>query len=179
MLNSDKALLLVVDVQGRLAQLVHARETLFANLGKIIRGSRVLGIPILWTEQNPDGLGRTIPEVAELLAGINPITKMSFSCCREEHFVRALEATRRSQVLIAGIEAHVCVYQTALGLIESGYEVEVVADAVSSRRAENREIALAKMRDAGAGLTSTETVLFELLKTAEHEKFRDILKIVK
>ena len=132
MMKSEKTALIVVDVQGKLAQLMYGKQALFENLRKIIQGIQALGIPILWAEQKPEGLGPTIPEVAELLTGIAPIGKSSFSCCRSERFLQALKAVNRAQLLIAGIEAHVCVYQTAMDLVDLGYEVEVVTDAVSS-----------------------------------------------
>lgn len=179
MLKSEKTALIVVDVQGKLAQLMHGKQALFENLQKIIKGMKVMGIPILWVEQNPEGLGPTIPEVSELLTGINPISKSSFSSCKNEHFIQALKAANRNQILIAGIEAHICVYQTAMNLVESGYEVEVVTDAVSSRTIENKTLALQKMNSAGVALTSTEMALFELLEVAEGEHFKEILKIVK
>jgi len=138
-----------------------------------------LGIPILWTEQNPEGLGPTIPEVANLLSGIKSVSKLSFSCCGNERFMEALRALNRNQVLLAGIEAHVCIYQTAVDLVNLGYEVQVVVDAVSSRTKENKLIGLERIREVGVSLTSTESVLFELLKVAKGSKFREILKVVK
>ena len=179
MLKMENVALLLVDIQGNLAHSMHGKELLFKNVQKLIKGIQVLGIPILWIEQNPQGLGPTIPEIADLLSNIQPISKMSFSCCQNDRFMQALKALNRKQVLIAGIEAHVCVYQTAVDLVDLGYEVQVVTDAVSSRNMENKEIGLQKMRDSGVSLTSVETALFELLKVAEGEQFRDILKIVK
>ena len=179
MLKSENTALIVVDVQGQLAQLMHEKQALFENLQKIIKGVQIMGIPILWVEQNPEGLGATIPEVAELLAGINPISKSSFSSCKNERFLQALNAANRNQILIVGIEAHICVYQTAVGLVKLGYEVEVVTDAVSSRTKENKDVALQKMSNADVALTSTEMALFELLEVAEGEHFKEILKIVK
>ena len=179
MLKIESASLLIIDIQGNLAHSMCEKELLFKNVQKLIKGIQVLGIPILWVEQNPQGLGPTIPEIANILSNIQPISKMSFSSCGNERFVQALKALNRKQVLIAGIEAHVCVYQTAADLVDLGYEVQVVADAVSSRNIENKEIGLQKMRDSGVSLTSVETALFELLKVAEGEQFRDILKIVK
>jgi nicotinamidase-related amidase len=175
----DKAILIIVDIQGKLAHLMYEKKALFENLQKVIKGARILKIPILWVEQNPKGLGPTIPEIANLLSDIRPISKLSFSCCRNNFFVQALKDSNRGQVLIAGIETHVCVYQTAVDLMDLGYEVQVVADAVSSRTVENKKIGLQKIRDAGVSLTSTETALFELLKVAEGEQFKKILKIVK
>ena len=179
MLKMENITLLIVDIQGNLAHLMHEKELLFRNVQKLIKGIQVLEIPILWVEQNPQGLGPTIPEIADILSNIQPISKMSFSSCRNDRFVRALKALNRKQVLIVGIEAHVCVYQTAADLVDLGYEVQVVTDAVSSRNVRNKEIGLQKMRDSGASLTSVETVLFELLKVAGGERFKKILKIVK
>jgi len=179
MLTVENIALLIIDVQGKLAQLMQGKEVLFENLQRMIKGAQILGIPIIWTEQNPRGLGPTIPEVAPLLSNSQPIHKLSFSCCGNEDFMRELRALNRKQILITGIETHICVYQTAMDLINLGYEVEVVADAVSSRTVENKQIGLEKVRDGGGKLTSTETALFELLKVAEGEKFKEILQIMK
>ncbi|MFH0725430.1 MAG: hydrolase [Pseudomonadota bacterium] len=179
MLTPDKTGLVVIDVQGKLAQVMHNREFLFENLKKLIKGVRVLKIPILWLEQNPAGLGPTLPEIAGLMPDITPISKMSFSACGNPAFMQSLEAADRAQLLLVGIEAHICVYQTAIDLLKRSYEVQVVADAVSSRTVENREVALMKMRDSGVGLTSVEMALFELLGVAEGRQFKEIAKIVK
>jgi len=180
MLTVDNTALLIIDVQGKLAQLMHQKEKLFANLEKIIKGAQVLELPLIWTEQVPEKLGPTSPELAELLIrSAQPISKASFSCCGVEPFVSALAQTKRRQVLVTGIETHICVYQTSVDLLAQGYEVQVVADAVSSRTAENRQLGLDRMHSAGAVLTSTEMALFELLRVAEGDKFRQISKIVK
>ncbi|VTR67410.1 Isochorismatase hydrolase [Desulfosarcina cetonica] len=179
MLQPTTTVLLLIDIQGKLAQLMHAKARLFDNLQKLVRGIRVLDIPVLWVEQNPAGLGPTIDEVATLLPDLEPIPKMSFSACGNENFVAALKDAARHQVLVAGIETHICVYQTAVDLIEMGYEAHVVADAVSSRTPENKNIGLEKMKAAGALPTSVETALFELLGVAQGEAFKAISKIVK
>ncbi len=179
MLKIESTTLVIVDIQGHLAHLMHGKERLFKNVQKLIKGIQILGIPILWVEQNPQGLGPTIPEIADILSSIQPISKMSFSSCRNDGFLQSLNALNRKQVLIAGIEAHVCVYQTAADLVNIGYEVQVVTDAVSSRSVENKDIGLQRMKDSGVSLTSVETALFELLKVAEGEQFKEILKIVK
>ncbi|MCX5800149.1 MAG: hydrolase [Candidatus Eisenbacteria bacterium] len=179
MLKTETTVLVIIDVQGKLAHLMHRKEELFENLQKIIKGARILGIPILWLEQNPEGLGPTIPELAALLDDVGPISKFSFSCCGDDRFVTALNSLNRKQVLLAGIETHICVYQTATDLVASGYEVQIVSDAVSSRTKENRKIGLERIKEIGAGLTGTETALFELLRTAKAEKFKEIAKIVK
>jgi nicotinamidase-related amidase len=177
MLSRENTFLIVVDIQGNLARVMDDKAFLIENNQKLIRGMHVLGIPVLVTEQNP--LGATIPEIADLLPGIRAITKDSFSCCADEKFMSALRVLNRRQILMTGIEAHVCVYQTAMDLIAMGYEVHVAADAVSSRTARNREIGIRKLIAAGAVLTSAEMALFELLKTATDLKAKDLFKIIK
>jgi nicotinamidase-related amidase len=179
MLNIENAILTIIDIQGKLAHAMYEKELLFKNVQKLIKGMQVLGIPIIWMEQNPKGLGPTIPEIADLLSGNQPISKMSFSGCRNDRFLQELKTLNRKQVLISGIETHICVYQTAADLLDLGYEVQVVTDAVSSRTIEDKKIGLEKMKDSGVIMTSVETALFELLKVAEGEQFKDILKIVK
>lgn len=179
MLQPDDAALIVIDVQGKLATLMHEKETLFQNLTRLIRGAQLLEIPIVLTEQYPQGLGETAPEIKSLLPDVQPITKMSFSCYGAEAFVDALEELNREQLLVAGIESHICVYQTVADLLDEGYDVEVVADAVSSRTAENRQLGLSRMSELGASLTSTEMALFELLRVAGTPTFKEISKLVK
>lgn len=178
MLTTENTALIVIDFQGKLAQLMHNRESLFHAAASMIQGIKALNIPMLVTEQNPDRIGPTIPEIAPLLEE-PPIPKLSFSCCEEDVFMDRLKAMNRGQILITGIETHICVYQTAADLTSLGYEVQVVADAVSSRTEENRNIGLNRIQHVGASLTSVETVLFELLGTAANDTFKDILKIIK
>ncbi len=179
MLKKEDTVLVVVDVQGKLAQLMYEREKLYKNLQKLIQSAKILDLQIIWMEQYPKGLGPTIPEIADLLPELRPIPKISFSCCGEGHFMASLNATNRNQILISGIETHVCVHQTALDLIRLGFEVQIVSDAVSSRTKENKEIGLQKMAVAGAILTSVEMALFELLRVAGNTEFKEISKILK
>lgn len=180
MLTIDNTALIVIDVQGKLAQLMYQKETLFANLKRMIQGAQLLELPILWTEQVPDKLGETTPEIRELLVQTTrPISKVSFSCCGNEPFMSQLKRLNRNQMLLTGMESHICVYQTALDLRQRDYEVQIVADAVSSRIAENKQIGLERMKEAGAQLTSTEMALFELLRAAEGPKFKEIARIIK
>ncbi|SEM79827.1 Nicotinamidase-related amidase [Syntrophus gentianae] len=179
MLAIENTVLLVIDFQGNLAQAMADRDSLFENARKMIRGMEVFGIPLIVTEQIPAKLGPTIPEIAGLFRGVTPIAKESFSCCQNSLFRETLQQTGRRQILLTGIETHICVYQTALDLLAAGYAVSIVADAVSSRTARNREIGLQMIRDAGGKLTCTEAVLFELLKTAASDKFKEIFSIVK
>jgi nicotinamidase-related amidase len=179
MLKIDNTVLLIVDIQGKLAHLMHDKDALLSNAQKLIQGLNVLDIPILWMEQNPRGIGATIPEIAELLPDNKPLSKTTFSCCQNQLFLDKLRALKRQQILIVGIETHICIYQTAVELVTAGYEVQVVSNAVSSRTYENKEIGLQKMVANGVVLTGVETALFELLGKAEGEKFKKILAIIK
>ncbi len=178
MLNIDTCSLVVVDVQGKLAQLMAGRERLFKNLTILIRAANILDIPILCCRQYPKALGGYIDEIAPLLADIEPVDKMLFSCCTET-FNQKLAELNRKQILLCGIETHVCVYQTAMDLLAKYHEVYIVADAVSSRTEENKQIALQRLAAESAKLCSVEMALFELLKTAEHPQFKEIAKLIK
>ena len=179
MLTIENTTLVIIDVQDKLSRVMYEREALFDNIQKLIKGIQILDIPIIVTEQNPRGLGSTIPAISNLLPYLQPIPKFSFSCCGEERFLRELKELRRKQILIAGIETHICVYQTIIDLLSLEYEVQVVADCVSSRSPANKELGLSRMSLAGALKTSTEMALFELLRVAEGERFRAIRTIIK
>jgi nicotinamidase-related amidase len=179
LLNAENSVLVLIDFQERLFPAMSDKEKLLNSVVKLIKGIKALEVPIILTEQYPKGLGPTIPEIKELLPDIKPIEKVCFSCADEPTFGEALGALKRRQVLIAGIEAHICVYQTAMALSQAGYEVQVVADGVSSRDPENKQVTLNKMGAAGISATTTEMALFELLKVAKGDKFKLISNIVK
>jgi hypothetical protein len=179
MINRESALLVVIDIQGNLFQAMQDKENLLVNAFKMIKGAKVFNLPILASEQMPEKLGPTIESVRRELDGVEPIGKESFSSWQNNHFREKLEALGRRTAIIIGIECHVCVYQTAIDLIENDYCVYIVTDAVSSRTAENCSAGLAAMQSAGAKITSTEMVLFELLRTAADAHFKEIHKIVK
>ena len=179
MLTIDNTALIIIDVQEKLFRVINDREALLENLLKIVSGARALGIPIVVSEQNPAGLGGTVPELKTLLADIEPVSKFSFSCCGEERCQQQLADLKRTQLLLAGIETHICVYQTALDLLEEGYEVEVLADCVGSRTVENKKLGLEKMKQAGAQITGIEMALFELQRVAKGESFKEISRLVK
>jgi nicotinamidase-related amidase len=178
-LAADDTILILIDFQERLFPVMHDKEKLLNNTVKLIKGARALEIPLILIEQYPKGLGPTIPPIKELVPDVKPIEKVCFSCTDEASFNQALEAFKRKQVLIAGIEAHICVYQTAMALARLGYEVQPASDCLSSRDPENKLAALSKMRTAGISLTTTEMALFELLKVAQGDKFKQISGIVK
>ena len=179
MLDIQDCVLAVVDVQGKLAQLMHEKETLFKNIRILIQVAKILEIPILWCQQVPESLGTTLPEIAELLSDIEPVNKASFSCCGDDQFNDRLLALRRNQVVLCGIETHVCIYQTATDLIRKGYDVTVIEDAVSSRTLQNKLIGIKRMAADGVTISSAEMTLFELLCTAEHPQFKQITRLVK
>ncbi len=179
MLNIQNCCLVVVDVQGKLAQLMYDKQVLFNNIQILIKAANILNIPILWCQQCPDALGPTIPEIAQLLSDSEPMDKSAFSCCGIEQFNIKLNELVRQQVLLCGIETHVCIYQTAADLLAKGFSVDVVTDAVSSRTPENKQIAINRMAAEGINISCTEMALFELLKTAEHPQFKQIAKLIK
>ncbi len=175
LLNRERATLVVVDVQEAFRAAVPDFERVASNVATLLRGARILGLPIVATEQYPKGLGRTVPEVADQLEGVEPIEKVCFSAPRAEGF----DLDGRDQALVCGIESHVCVSQSAHDLLDRGVEVHVARDAVGSRTEENRELGLHKMETAGAVITSVETALFELLGAAGSDEFKQIQGLVK
>lgn len=177
MLKRDNSILVFIDVQGRLAERVDGSEALFANLRRLLTGMQALDVPVIVTEQLPEKLGPTRTEFQEWITE-PPISKSSFDCCGEPAFFLSLEQTGRKQIILCGIETHICVYQTALQLMASGHKVYVVADAVSSRDPANKAGAIRRLEHEGVRMTGTESVLFELLGDAKDPAFKAILRIV-
>jgi nicotinamidase-related amidase len=179
MLKKNDAALIFIDVQGRLHEIMHEKDLLDANLEKLIRCATLLDLPIVGTEQIPEKLGPTSEPFKTLLEKVPMIGKTAFSCCGEPRFAEAFQALERRQAILAGIETHVCIYQTAIDLLEDGVEVFVAADAVSSRLPANKELALRAMRDAGAKIVPAETVMFALLRDAADPCFKVLLGLIK
>ncbi len=179
MVRVDQSSFVLIDVQGKLATLMFERQRLVENLQILLKGARILNLPILWLEQYPKGLGPTVPEVAEILDGLDPISKTTFSACGEQRFLDALSTTGRRQTIVAGIESHVCVYQTTRDLLADDMEVEVITDAVSSRTEANYRLGLGRMASMGATLSSVEMCLFELLREAGSDPFKEISRLVR
>ena len=179
MLKTKESCLVVVDVQGKLAQLMYEKEMLFKNVKILIKAANILNIPILWCQQYPQGLGETVEDIAELLKNNEPINKTSFDCFGDEKFRTKLSGLDKKNIILCGMETHICLYQTAKSLLREKYNVELIADAVSSRTLQNKQIAIDRMRVEGANIGSTEMVLFELLKDAKEAGFKDIAKLVK
>lgn len=179
MLSRESAVLIVIDIQGNLFEVMQSKEELLANAIKLVKGAKIFNLPIIITEQIPEKLGQTLPILSQELAGTATISKDSFSCWGNIQFKEKIESFGRKEIIIFGIECHVCVYQTASDLIHYGYDVYVVADAVSSRTKENSATGIEAMNNSGAHITSTEMVLFELLRSAGDAKFKEIYKLVK
>ena len=178
-LSKDNALLLIVDIQERLAAVMSERQKVINNCLHHIEVAKLMRIPILATEQYPRGLGPTVKEITDPLPSFTPIEKITFSCCGEPAFLTSLSSLNRKKVILTGMETHVCVLQTCLSLLSKGYTVHVVEDAVCSRSPGNFKTGIEFMRDAGAVITCTETVLFQLLEKAGTEEFKAISKRIK
>lgn len=177
-LDQENSILLVIDVQERFKDIIFQSEELIQNISKLIQAAKLLNIPIVCTEQYPKGLGNTVEPLKKDLGNATYFEKINFSCCRDSKFVDHLKALNRAQVIVCGIEAHVCVNQTVHDLLENDFTVHLIKDAVSSRNPVNIDIAVNKMRDSGAVISCLEIALFELLVSAKHEKFKDIQKLV-
>ncbi len=178
-INRAKASLLVVDMQERLLPAIADHERVVRNGVMLIKGAAILGLPMIATEQYRKGLGATVPEVAGAFPSFSAIEKLAFSACGVQVVQGFLKFHARPDVILCGVEAHVCVSQTCLDLLGSGRRVFVAADATSSRTLENYRLALERMRDAGAIIVSAEMILFELLERAGTSEFKEILALVK
>ncbi len=181
-LDPDRSQLIVVDVQGRLARLMHESDTMLRAQRILIQACRLLEVPVTWAEQLPEKLGKTVDELQEPLAGLTPHAKSSFGCLGDETLREAILAgdnEERDQVLLCGIETHVCVWQTAAALLREGRSVHVIADAVSSRAVVNRDTGIKRLADAGARISNVEMALFELMVDATHPRFREVTKLLK
>lgn len=180
-LDRDKAVLVVIDVQEKLCAAMDEAvlKTLVKNIGILLESATELNIPVLVTEQYVRGLGATLPELKEKAAAASYHEKMAFSCCGSAEFVDTLKATGKTQVVITGMETHVCVLQTVIELREAGLDVHVAKDAVMSRSKQNWQTAIQVMTLAGAVPTCTESVLFQLLKVAGTEEFKKLSKLVR
>jgi len=179
-LDANKAVLVVIDIQERLVpampQEIYLR--LRNTVSILIQAAGMLGIPVVTTEQYPKGIGHTVPELAEACKG-TVVEKVSFGCCGEPNFMTPLKKIGRSQVIVTGMEAHVCIYQTVLGLLDGGYHVHLVRDAICSRNKTDFLAGVDNSARAGAVITTAETALFQMLKESTHEQFKAISKLIK
>ncbi|OGP91628.1 MAG: hypothetical protein A2156_15255 [Deltaproteobacteria bacterium RBG_16_48_10] len=180
-MDKEKALLVAIDFQEAQTRIMppEVGKNIIRNAKILIALTRQLKIPVLATEQYPKGLGRTIAEIREELGDTTPIEKVSFSCCGAAAFNERLEALKKNQIILAGMEAHICVLQTAMDLIKRNYEVYVAADAVGSRKKLDWEVSLRWMEKKGAMISTTEIIAFQFLKEAETEDFKQLSKYLK
>ena len=178
-LDRSQTQLLVIDLQEKLLPHISGHDAVTAQTIKILRAARELQLPTLVTEQYPQGLGRTPAAVLEAAGEAPLLEKMAFSVWREDHCREHLKRIGRPRIMLAGIEAHVCVQQTALDLAEAGFLPFVLVDAVSSRRPSDRDVALERLRSAGVVITTTEAAIFEMLDRSGTELFKRILPIVR
>lgn len=179
-LDVEQAVLVVIDIQERLVpampQKVYLR--LRSTVEMLVAGAGLLGLPVVTTEQYPQGIGHTVPELADACKD-TVVEKVSFGCCGEPKFLEALKNTGRRQVIVTGMEAHVCVYQTVIGLLEDDYHVHLVRDAICSRNKTDYLSGVANAAQAGAVVTTAETALFQLLQESTHKEFKAVSKLVK
>ncbi len=180
LLDRDDAVIVIVDVQERLARVMPRRNEVVDAIVLLARAARALGVPVIVTRQNPAGLGGVEPEILETVAPGSPvIDKTAFCCCAEPQFLAALDAVGRRQVMLVGMEAHICVAQTALALLERGCAVHVARDAVCSRRDADRDGALDRLQAAGIEISGTESAIYEIVERAGSDEFRTMLGFVK
>ena len=179
-LNKEQTALIVIDVQKRLVPAMDQRicGQVINHINMLLEGCKAMGLPVIATEQYPRGLGNTIEELAEATEQ-QCIEKITFSCCGEPNFNEALEKSGASQVLLVGMEAHVCVFQTLLDLLDRGYIVHLVRDAICSRFKSDYQNVLSTAAQAGAVITTTETALFQLLNVAGTDEFKVVSKLAR
>lgn len=178
-INREECAGLVIDIQEKLFPHMDQQEELLRKSLILIEGMQVLGVPMMITEQYPKGLGPTIQQVHQAMENCLPIEKISFSCCDEPAYQEALQRLGRDKVIICGIEAHVCVLQTVIDLVASGYDPVVVSDCISSRSPEDKRWAIERMLSEGAIITTCESILFELTRVAGTDEFKAISRLVK
>ncbi len=176
--NKDDAVLLLIDLQEKLMQAINRRDVICKNVKILLKAAQIMGIPIVLTEQYPKGLGATLPEIKQNVSMFHYVEKVRFSAFVPET-QDILEKIGRRTIIVAGVETHVCVYQSARDLIASGFRVHVLKDATGSRAEENYNSALALMSKMGAVISTAETVLFDMLKTAASPEFKQISALVK
>jgi nicotinamidase-related amidase len=179
LLDPSDTLLLVIDVQERFRPVMKGFDTMVKGCVRLIKTFKILELPILVTEQYPKGLGATVAELKEVLGDLPPLEKTFFSSYGCAGVPERIAATRARKVLVCGIETHVCVHQTVHDLLAAGYQVHVAVDAIESRHADNRSVALRRMEQSGAVLTTSETAAFELMADAKHEKFKEVQALYK
>lgn len=178
LIQAASTALLIIDIQEKLMPVVQDKEQVFLNTNRLLKTAQILNIPTIITEQYPNGLGHTCTDI-EIPENTQVIEKICFSCLQSQQVIETLQKHHIKSLIIGGVESHICVLKTALEAMNTGLEVHVVADAVSSRTAENKQIALERMKQSGAFIVSTEMILFQLIDKAGTDAFKFISKLIK
>lgn len=178
-IKREESAALVIDIQEKLFPLMDQPERLLRKCSQLIEGLKILGVPLVVTEQYPKGLGSTVQEISIKTVSFPVIEKMAFSCCDEPAVLKSPGLLNRSTVIVFGIEAHVCVLQTTIDLMDAGFRAVVVADCISSRSREDKQLALERMRSEGAVITSCESILLELARVSGTDEFKAISRLIK
>lgn len=179
LLGSENTGLIIVDVQERLMPAVGEKERVIDNIIKLLRLSTLFSLPVILTEHYLKAFGPTLSEIIELLPSYEPIQKIHFNCCEVDAFNERLDSAGLKNIILTGVESHICIFQTCIPLLEKGYRVHVPQDAVDSRTGENRRVGLRLMEKAGAFITSTETVIYQILEKGGTREFKEMLKWIK
>jgi nicotinamidase-related amidase len=176
---AENSFALVIDIQEKLLPHIHEQQQMIMNTEKLIEGLKILGVSVIVTEQYRKGLGSTANEISRHFSDFQPLEKISFSCCDDVNILKAISDKNKKNIILCGIESHICVLQTSIDLTAKGFNPVVVTDCISSRKPEDKTIALERMRHEGAILTTYESVLFELCRFAGTDPFKEISKLVK
>ena len=179
LLERENTGLLVIDVQENLLPVMGQKQRVIGNIIKLLNLSTLFSLPVLLTEQYPKWLGPTMSEIIESLPDYQPITKLHFNCCEVDAFEERLKSVGLNSIIVTGVESHICIFQTCVSLLERGYLVQVPQDAVDARTEENWRVGLELMKKAGAVITSTEAVIYQILKKAGTREFKKMLKIMR
>ncbi|MBN1599639.1 MAG: hydrolase [Bacteroidales bacterium] len=178
-INRENTIGVVIDIQEKLLPSIHQHDEILKNSLKLIKGLKVMQVPIVVTQQNTKGLGSTVEVINQAIGNFSYIEKVTFSCYREPAFIRVLNRIGKRNVIIIGLEAHICILQTTLDLLYNNFNPVIVEDCIGSSRETDKKVAVWRMRDVGSVITTSESMLFELCREAGTDEFKEILKLVK
>jgi len=179
LLNRENTALLIVDVQEKLMPVIRCNQRVTDNIIKLLYLSKLFNLPVILTEHYVKWLGPTISEIIERIPDYEPVYKMHFNCCEVDEFNKRLNTENLTDIIITGVESHICIFQTCVSILEKGYRVQVPQDAVDSRTEENWRVGIELMQKAGALITSTETIIYQILKKAGTQEFKKMLKLMR
>ena len=179
LLKKSNTGILIVDAQEKLVQVMEQKERIIENINRILLLSKIYKLPVILTEQYPKWLGPTLPEIKESLPTYEPVSKLHFNCCDVEDFNIKLNSEKIENIILTGVETHICIFQTCVSLLDKGYRVHIPQDAVGSRTDENWRVGLELSKQAGAVITSTKSVIYQILEKAGTKEFKQMLKVIK